>query len=425
MVISEVKNLKAATDLREVEDYIIKLNSCTNKKQVSNEIVNILYRLLNPLFVSYVVQEDSNLRVLSQSGEKAYIKDIHSLFTRKISEDIYTLVSETRKTISMNFLPAQNFLFVPVVDRQLDQQVEIHGMLVIYLGKTNLTFNKDINSLVRIVCQYGALTISNISSNKKITKIERSTKSLLQESSSVQKLHSAFMNKTLSPKLSYSILEDSECILAGDVWWIGNLANDMALIFTAKIHSNGMSSQMITGYLLGVLNNLKSNAEISLNPSLVLQKLNSELNSAFKESGITVDAFYGVLNLDARKLTFASSNYISPFLIGAELQISRLFNYSFSQPLGVNPNNTYEQKNIFIPFGSRLVIINPDICNEVSKVNNRHDGEWINEILEASGSLSLSEMKDSLDNLLPKNIPGTAHIVPRLALILELPPVMG
>ena len=171
------------------------------------------------------------------------------------------------------------------------------------------------------------------------------------------------------------------------------------------------------------MNSLKTRAEISLKPKEVLNYLNTSLNSIFKDTSISINAWYGVINISARKITFSNANHPPPYLIGPEQQVSNLITGDDKKclPLGVNINSVFTESSSFIPYGSRLVICTQSLIDQAASVGNHYDTTWFPQVLETLGTLSLTEMKNSLDNILTGNKNGTAQKCSRLALLLEIP----
>jgi len=168
------------------------------------------------------------------------------------------------------------------------------------------------------------------------------------------------------------------------------------------------------------MNSLKTKAEISLQPKEVLKYLNQQFNPVFKSTGITFNAWYGVFNIGARKVRFANANHPDPFLIGPEQQVSNLISKEKSKALGINLDSDFVETESHISSGSRLIICTNDLLEQAAKIGDRYDPSWLPQVLETLGSLSLSEMRNSLDSILSENVSGTASKSSRLALLLEL-----
>jgi len=253
-----------------------------------------------------------------------------------------------------------------------------------------------------------------------VAKLQSQIKSELKLANNIQKS----MSKNLeAKKMLFSILEDEDALFNGNLWWLQDLNPDMILVLMAKVITSGVPAAMVSGYVLGEMNGLKNKAEISLRPSEVLRHLNWGLNDIFKNTGVTVNAWYGVFNAGARKVCFSNANHPDPFLIGPEQQVSNLIieGNKKGESLGVNLNSVYRETSSFIPVGSRLVICTQNLLEQAAKVGERYDQTWFPQILETLGTLSLSEMRTTLENILSENKNGTSVKPSRLALLLEMP----
>ena len=224
-----------------------------------------------------------------------------------------------------------------------------------------------------------------------------------------------------SKKLLFSVLEDEYSAFNGNIWWISDLGSDISLVLFAQVLCKGAPAAMLGGFLLGEMNNLKAKAEISLQPKEVLKYLNQQFNPVFKSTGITFNVWYGVFNIGARKVRFANSNHPDPFLIGPEQQVSNLISRDKSKSLGINLNLNFIETESHIASGSKLIICTNALLEQAAKIGNRYDPNWLPQVLETLGSLSLYEMRNSLDSILSENPSGTASENSRLALLLEMP----
>jgi len=180
---------------------------------------------------------------------------------------------------------------------------------------------------------------------------------------------------------------------------------------------------LLTGYILGEMSSIKSNTGILLKPQEVLRYLNQSLNSSFKSTGVTVDAWYGIFNAGAKKVRFANANHPDPYLIGIEQQVVFMSVEADKKgsSLGININSEYKDSSMNIPAGSKLVICSKDLLEHAGRIGERFDPLWLPQVLETIGNLPLSEMKRSLEGILSESPNGTGLKPSRLALLLEIP----
>lgn len=401
--------------MEEILLFIKELENCTNKNEIGLCALKCIGSILSATFSSYVSKEDNGLKVVCQLGDGTLGKNV---FNKEMSRQIYDWVIGQNEIASLKLGDNQKFVFVPLINYEKEKTIE-HGILVLSLVDPKYDVNEKTNSKIKIISKLTCLSLSkSIGGDDKYISLQEQINSELVLTSKIQKSISGVKE---NEKIRFSVLEDESSSFNGNLWWISDLGGNITLVLIAQIHCKGSPAALLTGYILGEMNSLKTRAEISLNPKEVLKHLNSELNNVFKDTSVTVNAWYGVFNLDARKVRFSNANHPDPFLIGPEQQVTNLSSSEKGEPLGLNINSLYTEGNSYISSGSKLVIFTKDLLEKAANIGERYDPTWLPQVLETIGTLPLSEMRNSLASILSESATGTAHKGSRLALLLEIP----
>jgi len=405
-------NLKLLSEVLLLGNEFEKLNS---KKDIATLLLDSIQKIFPLKFLSFVEKNSDSLKVLCQVGDSS---SILNLFNKEISEQIFQWVIEQKQLASLTLAGKQHFVFIPLIDLDRGKSI-IHGMIVLH-PDSNFVLSKELNTFINVACKTASFSMTKLLGNddsEKYLKLKDQIKAELELTAKLQKSMSGVVS---GKKLLFSVLEDEDSTFNGNIWWLSDLGLDISLIFFAQVLCKGAPAAMLGGFLLGEMNSLKTKAEISLQPKEVLKYLNQQFNPVFKSTGITFNAWYGVFNIGARKVRFANANHPDPFLIGPEQQVSNLISKEKSKALGINLDSDFVETESHISSGSRLIICTNDLLEQAAKIGDRYDPSWLPQVLETLGSLSLSEMRNSLDSILSENVSGTASKSSRLALLLEL-----
>ena len=413
---TELKSQINTNLLPEVLLFSNEIEKLSSKQDIANLLLNSLRKNLPLKFISFVEEKGDSLNVICQSGDSSSIINI---FNKEMSEKIFDWVAEQKQIASLTLAGNKQFVFIPLIDQENDKPI-VHGMFVLH---TDFGFvaGKTLSSFMNIICKLTAMSMTKLLKNydsEKYLKLKDQIKAELQMTAKLQKAISGSENNN---KLLFSVLEDEYSAFNGNIWWVSDLGLDICLIFFAQVLCKGAPAPLLGGFLLGEMNSLTSNAEISLQPKEVLKHLNQQFNPVFKSTGITFNAWYGVFNIGARKVRFANANHPDPFLIGPEQQVSNLFAKEKSKSLGISLDSNFVETESHIASGSRLIICTNGLLEQAAKIGDRYDPGWLPQVLETLGSLPVPEMRNSLESILSKNTPGTASEGSRLALLLEIP----
>lgn len=402
--------------MKEIVSFSKEIDKLASKHDVIYRLLDTLSLIFPSKFASYVEKKEGTLKVLCQLGEDKAVKNI---FGKEMSEHVFDWVINQGQLASLKLGNSEQFIFMPLIDYDSGSKIE-HGMLVFNLGNSTFEFTKEQNFSVNVISKLASLSMTKFlkdESSQKYSNLQERIKSELKVAAKVQ---SSISRESKNKKILVSVLEDKEASFNGNLWWMGELGADITLVLIAQILCKGIPSAVLSGYMLGEMNSLKANAEISLKPSEVLKHLNQELNSIFINTSITVNAWYGVFNIGARKVRFANASHPDPFLIGPEQQVTNLF-VEKGKSLGLSLDSVFTEASSYVANGSKLVICTKDLLEQAAKVGEKYDPTWLPQVLETLGTLSLTEMRNNLENILSENSNGTANKPSRLALLLEIP----
>lgn len=411
-----------------VMSFINEVDKYLSKGDIAQVLLNTLNSMLSPEFLSFVERKEESLGVLCQLGESRSVK---SVFSKDMSEQVFSWVLKHKQLSSLKVGGKEQFLFIPVIDSEGDQNIE-HGIVVCQISREDYVQSNEEATTIKLICKIAAYAMTKVLKKDGYEKYIDLEEKIKQELKLTAQLQKSISSKDAGTRILFSVLEDEDSLFNGNIWWIGELGPDINLVLIAQIEPyqsliknlSGASSAMIAGYILGEMNSLKTKAEISLAPQEVLRHLNIQMNSVFKSNAVTVNAWYGVFNIGARKVRFANANHPDPFLIGPEQQVSNLVLDSSSEkgkPLGINLDSVYTETTSNISSGSKLVICTRDLLHNAASVGYKYDPTWLPQVLETLGNLPINEMKNSLDSILSENRKGTALKPSRLALLLEIP----
>ena len=402
--------------LLEIMSFCNEVEKLNSKKNIATLLLSSLRKGFPLKFLSFVERRQDALKILCQYGDSS---PVLNLFNNETSEKIFDWVVGQKQLASLILANEQRFIFIPLVEQNKNESI-IHGIIVLH-ADASFVLSKDLNTFVDVICKIANFSMTKLLRNNNLERYEKLKEQIKSELELTAKLQKSMSGLDSDKGLSFSVLEDKYSAFNGNIWWLSDLGSDISLVLFAQVLCKGAPAAMLGGFLLGEMNSLKTKAEISLQPKEVLKHLNQQFNPVFKSTGITFNAWYGVFNIGARKVRFANANHPDPFLIGPEQQVSNLVSKEKSKPLGINLDLNLLETESYISSGSRLVICTNDLLEQVSTIGNRYDPAWLPQVLETLGSLSLSEMRNSLDSILSENVSGTASESSRLALLLEIP----
>ena len=143
--------------------------------------------------------------------------------------------------------------------------------------------------------------------------------------------------------------------VGGDFFQVIPLASGRTLVVIGDVSGKGLRAAMIVSLIVGMLRTVTDFTE---EPGEILAELNRRLH------GRTQGAFATCLAVrleDEGRLTLANAGHIPPYLNGME------FPFAGSLPLGLVDNSEYEQVELEIGVGDRVVLVTDGIAEARNK----------------------------------------------------------
>jgi hypothetical protein len=407
------KNI-SADSINEISFFSTAIGEVSSKKQIADLMLKTVNKLIPTNLMLMISKEGSDFKILSQLGDEKFLSTTSRL---ALSPDVIKWVLEQNKPAFLNASGDEYFIFIPLIDFYDEKKID-HGIVVINGRRGNLDLIKELNLKLHVLSKLTSANLTKIVLSERLTLLNEIRGKIKSDLKLTTKLQKSVSEGHLNG-IKCLVLEDEDSIFNGNIWWTSKAADDINLVFIAQIHCAGLPSALVGGYILGELNALKKNLFLCKKPAEVMKYLNTSLNFVFKNTGITINAWYGVFKMSTKTIYFSNANHPNPFLISLEQHVSRLAD-PLSQkgnPLGVNLNSIFTESELNISHTSKIVICTKGFLDMTSTIGKRYDPNWLPQVLETVGALPLSEMHSSLKSILSVN--GTAKIAPRLALLLE------
>lgn len=373
------------------------------KKEALNELLLDLGKKYKPDFISFLEECNSYMEVVCQAGDPKIIDNLNEKFNLETARKIIDLIFAKRDILGLS-VDGEYYLFIPIVSEEIRNK----KLIFMSFNKQPLFSKKTLDEITKKI--YSSVNqVSHPDFNKYVVE-SFSGKEVFSPSD----LKTILNKNNLSNNILFKVFEDKNSL--NNYWQILDIDLENTLIFVSEIKENTKLLNFFLGYIEGLISNIKDDSYSNKTPSAILNYLNIKLHNAYRQASFKMSAVCAVFNKNTRELQYCSSNFLSPYLLGPEQQIIRL--QSKEQPhIGENLLSSYTDFKIFIPVGSKLVIFNSSAIESISKIGSSYDHEWINEYLEVTSALSLSQMYDAISKVLSENESGTAHTASRLAIM--------
>ena len=161
--------------------------------------------------------------------------------------------------------------------------------------------------------------------------------------------------------------------MAGDFYQVFPLKGNQVGIFMCDVMGHGVRSALIVSMLRGLM---VKERESAASPEWYLYGLNQGLVSILKRAGVTMfaTAFYGVIDLDSKTLSYANAGHPSPLVVG-ENGVSRLSDHKkvVGPALGIVEECAYAAGEISFEQFEKLVLFTDGI-NETENAEGEEMG---------------------------------------------------
>jgi sigma-B regulation protein RsbU (phosphoserine phosphatase) len=142
---------------------------------------------------------------------------------------------------------------------------------------------------------------------------------------------------------------------------------------------------------------LKSSASASMPPSDLTKRVNRIMCSNTPENKF-ITCFYGVLNVQTRKLAFTNAGHNPPLLVRRNGELSRL--EAGGQVLGVFWNSTYTEDQIEMGEGDRLVLFTDGLTEATNEFGEEFGEQRLRDLVVKNRFSSAAELQRKiLDNV--------------------------
>ncbi len=138
---------------------------------------------------------------------------------------------------------------------------------------------------------------------------------------------------------------------SGDYYDFIRIDDDHLGVLVADVSGHGSPAAVIMAMMRVLLRSFLARMH---SPKEVLETLNSTLCEN-QNSGHFITAFYGVIHLPSRKMTYASAGHNPPLLIEYETGSVQRLNTQKGFPLMIHCQNEIEEREIFMPANSKLI----------------------------------------------------------------------
>jgi phosphoserine phosphatase RsbU/P len=138
---------------------------------------------------------------------------------------------------------------------------------------------------------------------------------------------------------------------SGDYYDFIRIDDDHLGVLVADVSGHGSPAAVIMAMMRVLLRSFLAKIH---SPKEVLETLNSTLCEN-QNSGHFITAFYGVIHLPSRKMTYASAGHNPPLLIEYETGSVQRLNTQKGFPLMIHCQNEIEEREIFMPANSKLI----------------------------------------------------------------------
>jgi phosphoserine phosphatase RsbU/P len=180
--------------------------------------------------------------------------------------------------------------------------------------------------------------------------------------------------------------------VGGDYVAAFNIDDEQAALCVADVVGKSLPAALLMANFQA---SLKSLASQHLSPAEVNTRLNDVLYANIPVHKF-VTAFYGVVNIPERTLTFTNAGHNPPLLVRRDGNVVRL--EAGGTVLGAFPNALYAQDEIELRHDDRLVLFTDGLTEAVDATGEQFGEERLMQLLRDYRDRSAEELKDILFN---------------------------
>ena len=181
--------------------------------------------------------------------------------------------------------------------------------------------------------------------------------------------------------------------VGGDYIAAFNLDDDHAALCVADVVGKGLPAALLMSNFQAAL---KSLAAEHLSPAGVSKRLNDLLYANIPLHKF-ITAFYAVVNIPERTLTFTNAGHNPPLLVRAGGECVRL--EAGGSVLGAFPNASFSEEQIQLHHGDRLLLFTDGLTEALDATGEQFGDERLIEILREQRGQSPADLKETLFNV--------------------------
>ncbi|HTX76988.1 MAG TPA: PP2C family protein-serine/threonine phosphatase [Terracidiphilus sp.] len=206
--------------------------------------------------------------------------------------------------------------------------------------------------IVTVCLGYAGLVYGSISAGRRYMQSQLEKAALESEMAAAREVQRVMVPQDLPAVVGYQVesVYRPAAEVGGDFFQILPLRSGRTLVVIGDVSGKGLRAAMIVSMIVGML---RAVSDFTEEPAEILAELNRRLY------GQTQGAFATCLVVrleNAGRLTLANAGHLPPYLNGVE------FPFAGSMPLGLVESSEYEQTELEIRMGDRVVLVTDGIA---------------------------------------------------------------
>jgi sigma-B regulation protein RsbU (phosphoserine phosphatase) len=184
--------------------------------------------------------------------------------------------------------------------------------------------------------------------------------------------------------------------VGGDFFDVIPLSDSRAGVLICDVIGHGVRAALGTAMIRALLENFRRLAD---EPSHFLEEMNRELLAILGQASVPVNlsAFYGMIDLDAWQLHYASAAHPAPVLArGEQAQLLPPPGGQVGPPLGVREHSMYPHASMNLCTGDRLVFYTDGLIEAINPSEEAFGAERLCEAIKQRQSMGCGRMFDEI-----------------------------
>ncbi len=279
-------------------------------------------------------------------------------------------------------LPIRSLLTVPLVSKG-----KMIGVITVF-NKKNGTLGVDDQRLLTII----ATQSSQIIENARLLEEEQQLLVIREEMRMARDIQTELLPKAPPVVPGYDISGKSipAKVVGGDYFDFMVLDDHRLMFCLGDVTGKGLSAAILMGNTQATI---RGQALLTASPKECMHTANLLM---FKSTGLGkfVTLFYGILDYKNHMLTYSNAGHDEPYLLNSEASISRL--KTGGVVLGFVPEYQYQEANISIQPGDRLVVYSDGIPEAMNAREEEFSDQRLEQIITENPHLSSAALIDKI-----------------------------